>query len=147
VPAEEDEFKEQKTELPAAPREGDLLQFDPGVPTTMRFYVDGASLSVGADDVVRYTLVVAGEGDTRNIMYEGLRCKTKEYKTYSYGQKDGSWSKARDPQWESIRRDPPRMRLYTDFLCPLGGPIRTPKEGVGALRAGVHPQVESLRTP
>lgn len=144
VPAEENIFKEQELVLPAAPEKRDLLAFDPGRRTSMKFYVDPASLSVGEDEVVRYTLVITGDGDTRNVMYEGLRCETIERKTYAFGQADGTWSRARDPQWESIAGDAPRMALYRNFLCPLKGPIQTAKEGVNALENGIHPQVQML---
>lgn len=145
VPEEVETFNEQQIALPALPNERDLLPFDPERRTSMKFYVDAASISVGKDEVVRYTLVVTGDGDTRNTMYEGLRCKTAEKKTYAFGQRDGTWSKARDPQWESIRYDVPRLTLARNFLCPLKGPIQTAKEGVEALRNGIHPQVQQFK--
>lgn len=144
VPQEIEIFKEEQAELPPAPEEKNLVAFDPGRPTTMKFYVDTASLSVGQDQVVRYTMVVTGDEDTRNVMYEGVRCKTGERKTYAYGKRDGSWSEARDPQWESYQYDAPRASLYRNYLCPLRGPIRSAKEGVDALRNGVHPLVKQF---
>lgn len=146
VPEEIEAFNEQEATFPAAPKERDLLPFDPEHRTSMKFYVDAASISVGTDQVVRYTLVVTGDGDTRNVMYEGLRCKTREKKTYGFGQRDGTWSKARDPQWESIGHDGPRLTLSRNFLCPLKGPIQSAEEGVGALRNGIHPQVQMLQS-
>ena len=145
VPEEVETFNEQQVTFPTAPKERDLLPFDPEHRTSMKFYVDAASISVGADAVVRYTLVVTGDGETRNVMYEGLRCKTGEKKTYGFGQRDDTWSKARDPQWESIRYDVPRLTLARNFLCPLKGPIQTAKEGVEALRNGIHPQVQQFK--
>lgn len=145
VPQEVETFNEEGITLPAAPKDRDLLRFDPGMPTSMRFYVDAPSISVGKDGVVRYTLVIAGDGETRNIMYEGLRCNVGERKTYAYGRADGSWSRARDPQWESLGRDIPRVTLSRDFFCPLRWHIATPAEGVDALERGIHPKVEMMQ--
>ncbi len=145
VPQEVETFNEEGIALPPAPKDRDLLRFAPGMPTSMRFYVDSASISVGKDDVVRYTLVIAGDGDTRNVMYEGLRCNVGEHKVYAYGQADGTWSPARDPQWNRLGRDIPRQTLASDFLCPLRWRIDTPAEGVEALERGIHPRVEMMR--
>lgn len=144
VPEEVETYTEQQLKLPPAPTEDNLVAFDPGRRTTMKFYVDTASIAVGADQIVRYTLVVTGDADTRNVMYEGVRCKTNERKTFAYGKRDGSWSEARDPQWESVDYDVPRVTLYRNFLCPLKGPIQSAEEGVNALRNGVHPLVKQL---
>jgi len=144
VPEEVEIFKEEQLNLPAAPEQKNLIAFDPGRPTTMKFYVDAASVSVGQDQVVRYTLVVTGDEDTRNVMYEGVRCKSDERKTYAYGRRDGTWSLARDPQWEAFRYDVPRRTLYRNFLCPLRGPVQSADEAVGALRNGVHPLVKQF---
>ncbi|MBX6392777.1 MAG: CNP1-like family protein [Burkholderiales bacterium] len=146
VPEEFEYAQERPVEFPALPAADKLLPFDPGRPTSMRFYVDGDSVSVGEDGVVRYTLVVEGDAGTRNIMYEGVRCKTAERKTYGFGQPDGSWSRARDPQWEQYAYDVPRRTLYVNFLCPLKGPIRTAEEGVQALREGAHPLVRQFQS-
>lgn len=144
VPEEVEIFKEEQLNLPAAPEQKNLIAFDPGRRTTMKFYVDAASVSVGQDQVVRYTLVATGDEDTRNVMYEGVRCKSDERKTYAYGKRDGSWSTARDPQWESFQYDVPRKTLYRNFLCPMKGPVQSAKEGVDALRSGMHPLVKQF---
>lgn len=145
VPEEVERFTEGKVEFPAAPRDRDLLRFDPGKPTSMRFYVDAASISVGQDGVVRYTLVIAGDGTARNVTYEGFRCNVDERKVYAYGREDGSWSPAHDPRWTSTGSDLPRKTLARDFLCPLGRPVKTAEDGVNALEQGIHPEVESRR--
>lgn len=146
VSPEEENFQEQAAEFPEAPEEQQLLAFDIGRPTTMKFYIDPASITIGEDEVVRYTLVAVGDVGTRNVMYEGLRCKTAEYKVYGYGQRDGSWSKAYDPQWQSVNHDAPRKMLYNDFFCPLKGPIRSQAEGIDALQRGIHPRIRMMRS-
>ena len=44
---------EQETMLPDYPRAQNLVEFDAGAATSNRYYVDGSTLSVGADGGVR----------------------------------------------------------------------------------------------
>ncbi|TCS36900.1 CNP1-like family protein [Paucimonas lemoignei] len=95
-------WQESAIQLPAAPNKADLLDFDVGGTTTMRFAVDAKSLSVGNDGVVRYTLVSRSASGAENVSYEGIRCESYEKKLYAFGQKDGSWSRSRRDKWDAI---------------------------------------------
>jgi hypothetical protein len=135
--------------LPAAPKPDALIAFDPQRPTTMKFFVDPASVTVGTDGIVRYTLVARGEGAAMNVSYEGIRCKTRERKTFAYGRADGSWYQPRDPHWAKIGGSSatgPSFALYEDFFCPARGIVATAVEAVEALRMGGHPRAEDLVT-
>lgn len=104
----EDETKaweEIAIQLPPAPLEANLLPFDAGATTTQRFAVDEKSLSVGADGVVRFTLVALSTGGAKNVSYEGIRCASREQKIYALGHPDGSWSRSRRDQWQRIDND------------------------------------------
>jgi hypothetical protein len=83
---EERRLGELPLQLPAAPKGAELLEFDSGRRTTLRFFVDPASLTVGADGIVRFTVVIRGEGAASNVSYEAIRCKTRERKVYAYGR-------------------------------------------------------------
>lgn len=136
-------------QLPAAPKAGDLIEFDPGRPATLRFYVDPASLSVGTDLIVRFTVVVKGDGGASNVSYEAFRCKTRERKVYAYGRADGTWSQARAPQWTAIHgltTDGYRFVLFENYFCPSRQSIASAREGVEALRRGGHPRASDLLT-
>jgi hypothetical protein len=114
-------WEELEVEPPPPPRTENLIAFDPGGPTPHRFYIDGTSLSVGADGVVRYTLVIRTAGGATNTTFEGMRCKTQEQKVYAVGNRDGKWVQARDPRWKRIEsRDLNRHHgvLYAEFMCP-----------------------------
>ena len=135
--------------LPAAPKPDALIAFDPQRPTTMKFFVDPASVTFGTDGIVRYTLVARGDGSTMNVSYEGIRCKTRERKTFAYGRTDGSWYQPRNPQWAKIGGSPaagPSFALYEEYFCPARGSVRTAVEAVEALRMGGHPVAEDLVT-
>ena len=47
---------ENELSLPAYPRDRDLIEFSAGPTSDFRYFVDGNSISVGSDGIVRYTL-------------------------------------------------------------------------------------------
>lgn len=107
-------------ELPAAPKAENLLPFYISTTTGQSFAVDAASLTVGKDGIVRYTMVGTSAGGAKNVSYEGIRCMTMEKKLFAFGHADGSWAKARDPQWDAIQTKGANLQhanLATDFLC------------------------------
>jgi hypothetical protein len=95
-------WREIEAPLPPYPREHDLLPVDVGSATAHRFFVDARSVSLGADGVMRYTIVIRTEGGATNVAFEGMRCATRERKVYALGRNDGTWVPARDPGWQRI---------------------------------------------
>lgn len=118
VPVEK-EFKEDVLNLPAYPDDAALIEFRPRGYSKNRFYVDRNSVSLGADWVVRYTAVIKSPSGVANISYEGLRCKTSEYKVYAYGTRNGTWTNAREPKWQDVGSTTANFRysLRVDYLC------------------------------
>ena len=68
-------WQEAAVEFPAFPRQEDLLAFYVSAATDNRFFVDGSTLSIGGDGVVRYVLVIEAAGGARNVSFEGMRCQ------------------------------------------------------------------------
>jgi hypothetical protein len=137
-------LQESKIRLPAPPRSEDLIRFDMG-PTRRGFehFVDSASLSIGEDGVIRYTLVVKSDMGATNVTYEAIRCVTRERKAYAYGRTDGSWAEARDPEWHKIGApsvEGPVYVLYNEFFCPGRSSVTSAGEAVAALKRGEHPR-------
>jgi hypothetical protein len=118
VPAEK-EFKEDALSLPAYPEDAALIEFRPRGNSKNRFYVDRNSVSLGADRVVRYTAVIKSSSGVANVSYEGLRCKTSEYKVYAYGTRNGTWTNAHESKWQDVGRANASYRysLWVDYLC------------------------------
>jgi hypothetical protein len=136
------EWREMEVMMPAAPQKETLLPFYVSAASDNRFSVDGATLSVGADGVVRYVLVVETAGGARNVSYEGMRCETRERRIYASGRRDGSWSKSRNNAWERIRdtgTNRQHAALFLEFFCPGGVIVRDVAEATNALKQGVHP--------
>jgi hypothetical protein len=137
--AETKPWKELQAQLPAYPRPQDLILLEAGSETPHKFYIDAKSVSVGVDDVVRYTTVVKTAGGATNVTFEGMRCDTREQKLYALGRSDGSWGRARDPKWQRIvLRDlqPHHYVLYRDFFCPARAKPTPLKQALDALKRG-----------
>ena len=135
-------WQEMAVQLPQAPRKEALLPFYVSAATNNDFSVDAASLSVGADGVVRYILVVETAGGARNVSFEGMRCLTRERRIYASGRLDGAWSKSRNNQWEPIHdvaANRQHAALFLEYFCPGGVIVRNAEEAINALRTGVHP--------
>ena len=118
---EEKAFTESEVVLPSHPKSSALLEFQPRRNSANRFYIDRNSVSIGPDRVVRFSAVVKSASGALNTSYEGMRCKTSEYKVYAYGIKNGEWTKARDSQWRWIERSSANFRftLYKDYFCDI----------------------------
>jgi len=74
---------------------------------SLRYFVDGPSISVAGNDIVRFTLVAKGTGSAENVSYEAFRCSTGERTTYAYGKTDRTWREVAD---RSGRRSRERTR-------------------------------------
>jgi hypothetical protein len=146
---DEKQVEELPLQLPATPKSADLLEFDSGRRTSLRFFVDPAALTVGTDGVIRFTVVIRGEGAASNVSYEGIRCKTRERKIYAYGRADGTWYQPRNPAWTKIggpEADGHRFALYQNYFCPSRQSISSAREGIEAFRRGGHPRAADLLT-
>lgn len=138
----DDEFDEKpwseiEVQLPAFPEEADLIPFRVGAVRDRQFLVDGASISVGSDGVIRFSVVVISPSGARNISYEGMRCATRERRLYAFGRSDRTWSKARSNKWIRIMGDGNQypMVLHVDYFCSVGRPsIMTPDDAKRVLR-------------
>lgn len=139
---ENKQWQEIEVQLPAAPKQETLLPFYVSAATENRFFVDGATLSVGGDGVVRYVLLVLTPQKTRNVTYEGMRCETRERRIYASGRLDGTWSKARKNEWVRILdawANRQHAALYLEYFCPIGTIVKDAAEARDALIKGVHP--------
>ena len=139
---EKQAWQEIQFQMPAAPKSESMIPFYVSAATDNRFFVDGSSVSVGSDGVVRFVMVVLTSGGARNVSFEGMRCETGERRIYASGRSDGAWSKSRRNEWEKVKEAVANRHyatLYYEYFCPGGIIARSDQEAIGALRAGVHP--------
>jgi len=130
---------ELSAQLPPYPQAENLVEFKVSSATRNRHFIDTASISVGEDKVVRYTVVIEATGGAKNVSFEGMRCDTAERRLYAYGHPGGTWSKARNAGWEGIKLRSLlsyHKALYEDHFCPGAVNVRDAREAVRNLRQG-----------
>ena len=113
-------WQEIALQIPAPPQADNLQSFYVSPTATQKFLIDIKSISVGTDEVVRYTLVSLSSQGAKNISYEGIRCATFEKKIYAIGHPDGTWSRSRRNKWEPIIRGNANRQhaaLARDYFC------------------------------
>jgi hypothetical protein len=107
--------------LPPLPSDRNLLPFDVSQNTPLQFYIDAASLSVGSDGVVRYSVVVTSPSGARNINYEGIRCDNYTWRQYaSLNETHDGWDRTVLSDWMRIENgnlNAYQAALYTDYFC------------------------------
>lgn len=137
--SKEGEWKELESVLPAYPDDRDLIPVPLQPADTVKAYLDRKSLSRAADRVGRYTLVLESPSGARNVFFEGIRCETKEYKTYAIGA-DGAFQTMEEPAWRPIpyfERNAFRFTLYKHYVCDDStSSARTPRELIQSLKYG-----------
>lgn len=116
-------WEEVALQLPAAPETDALLPFAITPKTSQSFFIDPKALTLGTDGVVRYTLVAQSRAGASSISYEGIRCNTFEKKLYAFGRADGSWSRAKQDEWQPIVKNGANRQhvtLVQDYFCSDG---------------------------
>ncbi|HWI36740.1 MAG TPA: CNP1-like family protein [Burkholderiales bacterium] len=131
--------REEAVTPPPFPRRGKLIEFPMADAAGFHFFVDGSTLSVDQQGIVRYVLVAQSPSGAQNVSFEGLRCPAAQHRIYATGQSDGTWAPART-SWQPVshaRRW--QMALFQEYFCPQKVAIRDAGEGVRALQDGGHP--------
>jgi hypothetical protein len=155
-------WAELQVQLPAYPEAENLLPFDAGPASNNLHYIDAPSITVGADRIVRYTLVIKSATGAMNVTYEGMRCATDgvredarlkililkfqvtEKRLYAVGRDDKTWVRAQGSKWEEledISQHYAQRTLARYFFCPANTMVRNEKEAIQALKRGGHPRV------
>jgi len=143
--ANEERLKQSQEQVVAPPplERASLIELELEAASEFRYFVDAASISVGADRIVRYAMVARSPSGAENVSFEGLRCPG-DYRIYAVGSADGRWG-GRPGEWRPVPRDGRigQNALSKRYFCPARAAIRTREEGVGALRQGGHPAMLS----
>ena len=127
---EREPWKEQAIELPPVPDGKQYVAVPLQIAgSNLEMFIDEPSLSIGDDGVVRYTLLLRSPTGSENLFYEGIRCSTREWRTYAFGDSQGGWSPVDENRaWAPIRNlgvERYRERLYRYYLCdPAMGTLR-----------------------
>ena len=94
----------KEIDAPPAPawRQEGLIPIEMPIRTNLSFGLDPRTVSIGSDFVVRYVIVASSSSGSVNAMYEGLRCDTREVKTYARASAPGEWRPVAEPQWRTL---------------------------------------------
>ncbi len=144
--AEEKPWEEQKLQMPPYPKDETLLKIQVSGATSFDFFIDLASVSVGRDGVIRYTLLARSDSGAKNVSFEGIKCYGRESKLYAFGRPDGTWSQARNSKWvriSGLQANHQHATLADDFFCPGRLIVTSTREALEALRRGGHPRAAS----
>ncbi|PTR05986.1 CNP1-like family protein [Nitrosospira sp. Nsp5] len=143
--------------MPAYPKAENPLPFDAGPASDNLHFIDGPSIVVGDDYIVRYTLVIKSSAGAMNISYEGMRCATDgarenaraeililkfqvtEKRLYAIGRDDKTWVRVQVSKWEEledISQHYAQRALSRYFFCPANIVVRNEREAIQALKRG-----------
>lgn len=137
TPDESRKWREAEAPPPQWPEDGNLLSIPMLLNDNVKVHVDARAVSRGRDGVLRYTLVIDSQAGARNVLYEGIRCETREYKTYAIGTVDRRFRVLKGAAWQYIERIPfngYRFILYNQFACDTSNSARDPQEFIEALK-------------
>ncbi|MCR4300536.1 MAG: CNP1-like family protein [Sulfuricaulis sp.] len=131
-----EKWQESKANFPPFPKEQEFLPVALPVTDTLKVFIDRASLSRGTDRVARFTLVVQSPSGARSVFYDGIRCETREYKTYAIGTPEHVFTPTTNAQWRRIPQpalNAFRYELYRYYICDEQSSARSPEELVRLL--------------
>lgn len=118
--AEDPDWKESAVSAPPAFDFGKLITFSGAISSSLVYGVDPASVQISSlDGVLRYVLVATSAGGGRNVLYEGIRCATGEFKTYARYSSDGRWNMVTNAEWRSMFDNMPSKHAL--YFAKAGG--------------------------
>ena len=126
-------------QVPPPPEDGTLgeLKLD-ALPRSFTAYLDTNTLAVNpGDGILRYWLVVRSGGSS-TISYEGMNCRSREYKIYAFadGREPNGVRLVREPKWQLLgfnRRNDYRWELADSYLC-VGIEAKSTKDVIGSVK-------------
>jgi len=96
---------------PAFSRTG-LIPIDMPPYVSVKVGIDPDTLQVGKDSIVRYVVVMTNASGSVTAAYEGIRCLTKEVKTYARQGASGQWVNVAAPQWKGPQDNIPSRHAF-----------------------------------
>jgi hypothetical protein len=149
--ANDAEWKEGAVPAPPDFSTARLAPFEVSVHSELRYGLVPDSLQVGEDGVVRFVIVAQSRSGAVNVLYEGVRCKTREMRTYArwspnrsplpspFTQSDGEWRTVERGDWIGLMDGPqarPAWTLARIALCEGSTLNGNPQSMLRDLRLG-----------
>ena len=130
-------WNEIEVKIPTALPSTELKPFFVAINTPLTFSIDAQSISLGADDVLRYIIVITSPTGAKQTSYEGIRCEKYEWRLYATLPSDGQWRKNPGSKWQMITSNSYNRyhaALVKDAFCENAIPRRNIKEIIQLLK-------------
>lgn len=128
-------WAEKEQALPPYPSAPQWLDFTSGNTERNRLSIDAASLAIGDDGVVRYTLRVLSPGGVANISREGLQCRERTLRSYAFGDTYANrWIESMKPTWRPLSGDDTVRQALRRLVCDGGAPLASVEATLAAIR-------------
>ena len=79
-----------------------LLPLEMLPPLSVSIGLDPDTIRVDKDGVVRYVVVMTSRSGSTSAFFEGIRCSTREVKTYARHGSSGDWIMTTGPVWRAL---------------------------------------------
>jgi hypothetical protein len=79
-----------------------LIRVESPKGSSLTFGIDPATLSVTPEGIVRYVIAATSGDGGQNVMYEGIRCSTGQYRVYARYSPTTGWSPLQEGDWQSL---------------------------------------------
>jgi len=138
---EAEAWKESAVVLPPYPDPSDLLEVGIGN-NRYDFFIDTRNLTLGDDEVTRYTLVLRSRSGAENIFFEGIRCINQQYRGYGYGSSDGKIHPLEQSEWKPVQGGDGfgfRFELARFYFCSHGNLPYDPPKIIDRIRYAEDP--------
>lgn len=112
TPVEVPEWVEENAAPPPPFARDGLISIEMPLYVTLKVGIDPATVSVGADGVVRYVVVMRNTTGSVNAAYEGILCTKGEVKTYARAGANGEWVAIKQPEWRPMTDNLPSRHAY-----------------------------------
>ena len=131
--------EEMKVSIPPYPKDADLIKIPFNQSDArLHYFLDAATLTVGKDGIVNYTLVARSNSGAKNVAFERMHCSNTEYKVVAYATSKGAFRPVRKQRWQKVRESTNRrfrLDLWEFYLCDTeSGRIRSAKQIIDAIR-------------
>jgi len=144
-------WKEGENNLLEYPQDSNLAAITgPAAYRNYQYLLDIKTLTVGSNGVVRYSIVIRSGSGADNVMFDGIRCTTREMINYAYGSTDMKGNKKfiekSNAAWKPLRSTGVlgySLPLATDYFCDFSGIPLTRHEIIQNIKYGKGP-VDSL---
>jgi CNP1-like family len=128
----------KESDAPAAPafELKRLVPFDVSLQSELRWGFDPVAMQITGDGIVRYVVVAQSGSGVMNVMYEGFRCATGQWKTYARFRPESGWTSVVNPQWIDLRGQNRHhaMRLAQQGMCTGAAPASNVSDVVRSVR-------------